>query len=139
MKRLTAILIIALLTVTLSAQVFTPVAFDKKYHIGAGALIGVRGTITGNSLNLTPEGSAFFGMGAVTVAAFGKEVWDVSWRVVGDKNAQADPMDAAATMLGGVISVGLSYAGLKLFKKKKSEIIYSAEKDFMCVGIKLTL
>jgi len=54
---------------------------------------------------------------ATMVAGVGKELWDISWCVLGDKSATFDTMDIAATALGGIVGTGLSYAALKIFKK----------------------
>lgn len=134
MKRV-VIIIIILIPVVCSAQVFTPVAFDKKYHIGAGAVIGAWGTFTGNSLELTPEQSALFGVATATAAGIGKELWDVSFRLFGYKD-QFNLNDVAATTLGGIVGAGLSYAALKVFKKKP--LIYGyADKKEIKIGVEL--
>jgi len=104
----TKLTIIALLiTVSLQAQIDV----DKKYHAGAGMVIGTWGTFAGNSLELTPEKSALFGIGSVAVAGIGKELWDEI------EYGGFDIKDVGATMIGGVVGVGLTYVGLKIFKK----------------------
>ena len=130
MKRLTLILTAILLTGVMSAQI----AYDKKLHIGAGAVVGVWGTFAGNSLELTPEQSALFGMGSVAVAGVGKELWDVSYRLWG-YNDKFDVKDIGATLIGGVVGVGLSYAGLKIFKRAKP--YYATVNDKITMGIKI--
>jgi len=100
MKRLTAILTAILFVTTIFAQHFEPVPYDKKWHIGAGALAGVWGTFAGNSLELTPEQSALCGVAAATIAGIGKELMDVAPAVFGDKSARFDLMDVAATIEG---------------------------------------
>lgn len=117
MKKTIIISLLLLAGLTAAGQVFTPVNYDKKYHIGAGALAGTWGTFMGNSLELTPEQSALTGMATAAAAGIGKELWDLCWRLTGDKSAQFDFNDVAATTLGGVVGVGLSYAALKIFKK----------------------
>ena len=46
------------LTLTIQAQIFTPVPIDKYYHIGAGVVLATWGTFMGDNLQLTPEQSA---------------------------------------------------------------------------------
>ena len=130
MKRLTLILTAILLTGVMSGQI----AYDKKLHMGAGAVVGVWGTFAGNSLELTPEKSALFGMGSVAVAGVGKELWDVSYRLWGH-NDKFDVKDIGATLIGGVVGVGLSYAGLKIFKRAKP--YYATVNDKITMGIKI--
>lgn len=130
MKRLTLILTAILLTGVMSAQI----AYDKKLHMGAGAVVGVWGTFAGNSMELTPEQSALFGAGSVVVAGVGKELWDVSYRLWG-YNDKFDVKDIGATLIGGVVGVGLSYAGLKIFKRAKP--YYATVNDKITMGIKI--
>lgn len=131
-------IIAILLTGAVSAQIVEPVPFDKKWHIGAGAIAGIWGTLAGNSLELAPEESALFGVAASVAAGVGKELWDVSWCILGDKSATFDTMDIAATTLGGMIGTGLSYVALKIFKKPP--VIYSVVNDkSIQVGVKIKL
>ena len=120
----TIIILALLFPVIMQAQEFNPVPPDKQYHIGAGAFAGVWGTFAGNSLELTPEQSALLGVAASVAAGVGKELWDVSWCILGDKSATFDTMDIAATTLGGIVGTGLSYVALKIFKKPP--VIYGA-------------
>lgn len=103
------IIIAILITMPLIAQIPT----DKKYHAGAGIVIGTWGTFAGNSLELKPEYCAMVGLGSAAVAGLGKELWDEidygGW----------DWKDFGATMIGGAIGAGLTYSGLKIFKKKR--------------------
>lgn len=138
MKKIIIISLLLLAGLTATAQVFTPVAYDKKFHIGAGVVMGTWGTFMGNSLELTPEQSALTGMATAAAAGIGKELWDLSWRLTGDKNAQFDFNDVAATTLGGVVGVGLSYAALKIFKKRPPVIYGSANKGLQ-VGVILPI
>lgn len=139
MKRITIILLLLLGWLSSSAQEFKPIDFDKKYHIGAGTVIGVWGTFTGNSLELTPEQSALFGVATATAAGLGKEIWDISWCLLGDKHATFDTMDIAATTLGGIVGAGLTYLGMKVFKKN-SPVIYGMVNDnAIQVGVKIRL
>jgi hypothetical protein len=135
----TKLTIIALLiATTLQAQIVEPVPFDKKWHMGAGAVAGVWGTFMGNSLDLSAEESVLVGVGVSLVAGIGKECMDIAPVVFGRKDVRFDPMDVAATTLGGIIGVGLTYAGLKIFKK--SPVIYSfADTKSVQVGIILNL
>ena len=134
MKKLTVILAI-LITGVLSAQTFEPVPFDKKYHIGAGALAGVWGTFAGNAMELSPEESALFGVAMSAVAGIGKECMDVSERwVFKTPGAKFDCMDIAATVEGGVIGAGLSYVALKIFKKK-APVFYGQTKGKIEIGV----
>ena len=137
MKKLTVILAI-LITGALSAQTFEPVPFDKKYHIGAGALAGVWGTFAGNSLEWSPEESALFGVAMSAVAGVGKECMDVTegW-VFKTPGAKFDCMDIAATVEGGIIGAGLSYLALKIFKKKT--VLYADINKGFTVGVKVQL
>lgn len=138
MKKLTLILTAIIFTGVLSAQAFTPIPYDKKWHIAAGTFAGVWGTFAGNSLELAPEESALFGVAASVAAGVGKELWDVSWCILGDKSATFDTMDIAATTLGGMIGTGLSYVALKIFKKPP--VIYSVVNDkSIQVGVKIKL
>ena len=130
---------IMVISITISAQSFEPVPFDKKYHIGAGTVIGVWGTFTGNSLELTPEQSALFGVATATAAGLGKEIWDISWCLLGDKHATFDTMDIAATTLGGIVGAGLTYLGMKVFKKKTPVIYGMVNDNAIQVGVKIKL
>ena len=133
MKKLTVILAI-LITGIASAQTFEPVPFDKKYHIGAGALAGVWGTFAGNSLEWSPEESTLFGVAMSAVAGIGKECMDVAPVVFGNKSARFDVMDIAATVEGGIIGAGLSYVALKIFKKKPP-VIYADTNKGIKIGV----
>ena len=125
MKRLTAILTAIILTSAISAQI----AYDKKLHFAAGAVVGTWGTFAGSSLNLKPEGSALFGIASATVAGLGKELWDEI------DYGGFDVKDMGATVLGGVVGTGLSYLGLKIFKKSKP--YYTAVNDKITIGVKV--
>ena len=133
MRKTIIISLLLLAGLTATAQIFTPVAYDKKFHIGAGVVMGTWGTFMGNSLELTPEQSALTGMATATAAGIGKELWDLSWRLTGDKSASFDFNDIAATTLGGVVGVGLSYAALKIFKKP-AKIYGSVSKKEVRIG-----
>lgn len=131
-------IIAILLTVTLQAQITEPIPYDKKWHIGAGAVAGVWGTFMGDNLQLTPEQSALIGVGVGFAAGIGKELMDVGERFVFKVDNRFDPMDIAATTLGGVIGAGLSYAALKIFKKPP--VIFSlADTKSIQVGVKIRL
>ena len=125
MKRLTVILTAILLTSAISAQV----DYDKKLHAGAGVVIGTWGTLAGNSLDLKPGGSALFGIASATVAGLGKELWDEI------EYGGFDVKDFGATMIGGAVGVGLSYLGLKIFKKSKP--YYAAVNGKITIGVKV--
>lgn len=116
---ITAIFFVA----TMQAQIFEPVPLDKKWHIGGGAFAGVWGTFAGNSLELSPEESALMGVATGLAAGIGKECFDLLDGAIMKQHHPFDPMDIAATTLGGVIGAGLSYAALKIFKKPP--MIYS--------------
>jgi len=135
----TKLTIIALLVAgVMQAQLVEPVPYDKKWHIGAGAVVGVWGTFMGNSLELPAEESALVGVGVSLVAGIGKECMDIAPIVFGRKDVRFDPMDIAATTLGGVVGAGLSYAALKIFKKPP--VIYSfADSKSIQVGVKIRL
>ena len=117
LKHFIAVIIISI-SCAASAQSFEPIPFDKKWHMAAGTFAGTWGTFAGNSLELSDEGAALFGIGASVVAGVGKELMDVAPVVFGNKSARFDVMDIAATVEGGIIGAGLSYAALKIFKKK---------------------
>ena len=112
------LLVLTLFADTITAQSFTPIHFDKKYHIGAGTLAGVWGTFAGKSIELSDEGAALFGVAAATAAGIGKEVMDVAPALFGNETARFDCMDIAATVEGGIIGAGLTYLGMKIFKRK---------------------
>ena len=114
LKHFLACAAISLVTLTISAQ---EVPVDKQYHIGAGTVIGIWGTFMGNSCEFTPEASALVGIASSTIAGIGKEVMDVIEAEVTDNGNYFDVMDLSATMAGGIIGTGLSYAALKIFKK----------------------
>ena len=138
MKKLTLFLTAFLITGILSAQTFEPLPFDKKWHIAAGAVAGTWGTFAGNSIELTPEQSALFGVAAATVAGIGKELMDVSERwIFKAPGARFDAMDIAATVEGGIIGAGLSYLALKIFKKKT--VLYGDINNGFIVGVKVQL
>jgi len=134
MKKITLILTAILLTGAMSGQI----AYDKKLHIGAGTVVGVWGTFAGNSLELTPEQSALFGIGSVVVAGVGKELWDVSYRLWG-YNDRFDVKDIGATLIGGVIGVGLSYVGLKIYYKHNPRVFTASVNGKMTMGIKMEI
>jgi hypothetical protein len=131
----TIIILALLIPCLVQAQEFKPIPIDKQYHIGAGAFAGVWGTFAGNSLDLTPEQSALCGVAATMAAGVGKELWDISWCVLGDKSATFDTMDIAATALGGIVGTGLSYVALKIFKKKPPVIYGMAGSKGVQVGV----
>ena len=132
------LILLTTIFVNSNAQKFSEIPVDKQYHIGAGVVAGVWGTFAGNSLELTPEESALFGVATGFAAGLGKEIWDISWCVLGDKNATFDTMDIAATTLGGIIGSGLSYAAIKIFKKNPPIIYSNVNKGFE-VGIKIKI
>ena len=134
MKKLTLILTAIILTGVLSAQAFTPIPYDKKWHIGCGAIAGAWGTFAGNSLEWSPEESALFGVAMSAVAGVGKECMDVAPVVFGNKSARFDCMDIAATVEGGIIGAGLSYMALKIFKRKPP-VIYSQVNKGLEIGL----
>lgn len=127
---------IALLTLTMAvqAQVFTPIPNDKVYHIGAGAVLSTWGTFAGKSLELSDENALLMGIGTGVAAGVGKELWDVSWRLFGYKD-QFDVNDIAATTLGSIVGAGLTYAGIKIFKKKPPVIYGVLDKRNIKLGI----
>ena len=136
LKHLFAAAGIALVTLTATAQ-FEPIPYDKKWHIAAGTFAGTWGTFAGNSLDLSAEESALFGVAAAVTAGVGKELMDVAPRIFGHDEARFDPMDVAATTMGGIIGAGLSYAALKIFKKPP--VIYSQVGKGFEIGVKIRL
>lgn len=101
--------------------------------MGAGVVIGTWGTFAGNSMNYTPEKAALFGITSVAVAGLGKEIWDEI-----DYNG-FDVKDLGATMIGGLVGVGLSYVGLKIFYKHRPKIYSTAVQNNITVGLKIIL
>jgi uncharacterized protein YfiM (DUF2279 family) len=95
-------------------------------------VIGTWGTFAGNSMNWKPEKAALFGMGSVAVAGLGKEFWDEieygGW----------DWKDLGATMIGGAIGTGLSYAALKVFKKKPYIYIGNVRNN-LTIGVRIII
>jgi uncharacterized protein YfiM (DUF2279 family) len=128
LKHAIAGIALLMLTASLSAQI----PYDKKLHAGAGVVIGTWGTFAGNSMNWKPEKAALFGMGSVAVAGLGKELWDEieygGW----------DWKDLGATMIGGTIGTGLSYAALKIFKKKPYIYVGNVRNN-LTIGVKLII
>jgi len=125
MKYLTILLLF--LTLTTSAQI----PYDKKLHAGAGVLMGTWGTFAGNSMLYKPERAALFGTTSVAVAGLGKEIWDeVEYRGF-------DVKDLGATMIGGLIGTGLSYAGLKIFYHYKPKVFIATVNNNVTVGFRV--
>lgn len=124
----TKLTIIALL---IAASLQAQIDVDKKYHAGAGVVIGTWGTFAGNSLNLSSEKSAMFGLASAVTAGIGKELWDKI------DYGRFDVKDVEATVIGGVIGAGLSYAALKIFKKPP--MIYTATGRRFEIGVKIRL
>ena len=120
MKKIIAFFLL-LIPVICTAQSDPLIPVDKQYHIGAGVVTGTWGFFAGNSMEKTPEQCLVWGMISATGAGIGKEMWDWSWRLTGDMSARFDPMDALATMAGGVFGTGLSYLGMKLYNKYKKK------------------
>lgn len=113
---------------TLQAQI----TVDQKYHFGAGVVISTWGTFAGNSMNLKPEKAALFGLASAATAGIGKELWDKI------DYGKFDTKDLNATIVGGFVGAGLSYAALKIFKKPP--VIYSfADSKSIQVGVKIRL
>ena len=96
---------------------------------------GAWGTFAGNSLQWSDEGAALLGVASATVAGIGKELMDMGEHWAFDINNGFDTMDLAATTLGGVLGAGLSYAALKIFKKKP--LIYGNINKGIEIGVKL--
>jgi hypothetical protein len=84
-------------------------------------------------MNWKPEKAALFGIGSVAVAGLGKEIWDEI------EYGGFDVNDLGATMIGGVVGVGLSYVGLKIFYKYKPKVFAVAVQNKMTIGLKFTL
>ena len=127
-----------MLTASLAAQIVEPVPFDKKWHIACGSIAGVWGTFAGNSIDLSPEGAALFGVAAALVAGVGKELMDVSEEILFGKEHNFDPMDVAATTMGGIIGTGLSYAALKIFKKKPYIYVGNVRNN-LTIGVRIII
>lgn len=135
MKKLTLLKIAVIALILLMAvaihTTFAQVPYDKKLHAGAGVVVGTWGTFAGNSMNWKPEKAALFGIGSVAAAGLGKELWDEI------EYGGFDYKDLRATMYGGVVGVGLSYVGLKIFYKYRPKIFATAVQDNMTVGLKI--
>lgn len=120
------------LTLSVSAQKFTSVATDKVYHIAAGGFSGLWGIGAAKSMQCSDENAALFGVGSAVTAGLCKEIWDFSTGYDFDIN------DISATVLGGVVTSGITYACLKIFKKKP--IVYAViDKQGFQVGYQKTL
>jgi hypothetical protein len=128
-------IIVLLINAALAAQI--PV--DKQFHAGAGFVIGVWGTMAGNACEFTPEQSAAFGAAWAVAAGLGKETWDAIDKKRLGLGGGFDSADLGATILGGIIGTGLTYAGLKIFKKRQVQFLGIAERDRICVGMRLKL
>ena len=128
----------SLLLITFSVQAqFEPIPFDKKWHIGAGAVLATWGTFAGNSLNLSAEESALLGVATGFTAGIGKECFDLMDGAIMKQRHPFDPMDVAATTMGGIIGAGLSYAALKIFRRPP--VIYSQVGKGFEIGVKIRL
>lgn len=102
-----------------------------------GAVAGTWGTFAGNSLDLSAEESALFGVAAAVTAGVGKELMDVGEKWIFKVDNRFDPMDVAATTMGGIIGAGLSYAALKIFKRPP--VIYAEVNKGVQIGVKIRL
>lgn len=132
MRYLHSSILIMFFTLSISGQKFTPVASDKVYHIAAGSFSGLWGVGAAKSMQWSDENAALFGVGSSFAAGIGKELWDVS------TGGQFDVNDISATVFGGVVTSGITYACLKIFKKKP--IVYAVvDKQGFQVGYKKTL
>jgi uncharacterized protein YfiM (DUF2279 family) len=130
-------LALTLITLTAVAQEQPLIPIDKQYHLGAGAVFGVWGTLVGNSCMFTPEKSALIGLASATVAGIGKELWDeADYRIMG-YGTGFDWKDLGATMIGGVIGTALTYTGLKIFYHYKSQVLLSSVQGKLTYGIKI--
>ena len=129
MKKISFICILILVVYSLTGQKFTPIETDKVYHIAAGGFSGLWGVGAAKSMQWSDENAALFGIGTAFASGIGKEIWDVS------TGNQFDVNDISATVLGGVITSGITYACLKIFKKKP--IVYAVvDKQGFQVGYK---
>ena len=113
MKR---ILIILLLITSLTA--YSQIAKDKQYHFYAGATIGVIGTLTTDNDRLRPV----YGIALATAAGIGKESMDM----IGF--GKPEWKDLGATVVGGVVSVGIVTGIRTIIKKVKRNKQYKTVK-----------
>ena len=139
MDKLKLIFVALLITGTLSAQSFEPVPYDKKYHIGAGAVAGIWGMFAGNSCEFTAEQSALCGIAAAMAAGLGKELMDVSEAWIFKQPHNFDAMDLAVTVLGGIVGTGLTYAGLKIFYHYKPQIFIGNVQNNLTIGLRFNI
>ena len=109
--RIAVIALILLLTAFVHTT-FAQIPYDKKLHIGAGIVLSSWGTFAANSCGYNPEQCAVFGLATAWGAGVAKELAD------GLGFGTMDIKDLRATMYGGLIGTAVSYAGLKIFKKK---------------------
>jgi uncharacterized protein YfiM (DUF2279 family) len=130
-------LVFMLITLAATAQEQSMIPVDKQYHLAAGAVFGVWGTLVGSSCMFTPEKSALIGLASAAVAGIGKEVWDEADYQVGGYGTGFDWKDLGATMIGGVIGTGLSYAGLKIFYRYKPQVLMSSVQGKLTIGVKI--
>jgi hypothetical protein len=98
MKR-TIFTILTLITLSASVLQGQKIAIDKQLHIGAGAVVGAWGTlIPQDQKGIKPF---VFGIGASAIAGAGKEIVDLGGF------GTPDIKDFGATVIGGIISVGM--------------------------------
>jgi uncharacterized protein YfiM (DUF2279 family) len=138
LKHFIACAAITLITLTCFAQEYK-IPVDKQYHLGAGVVFGVWGTFAGNSLQWKPEKAALMGLASATVAGVGKELWDEVDYQIGGYGTGFDFRDLGATMIGGVIGVGLTYAGLKIFYRYKPAVFVTNVQKCLTVGLRFTI
>lgn len=94
MKKLCILLVVLISTASYSQKI----ARDKQLHLGAGFLVGAWGTLIPEDKNLKP---ILYGIGASVVAGAGKELVDMGGF------GKPDIKDFGATVIGGVVSVGI--------------------------------
>ena len=95
------------------------VPVDKKLHIACGAFAGSWGAWVGSVYTDNPEKSALIGLGISAIAGAGKEIIDYS------TGGSVEINDFKATLSGGLIGAGLVYAGMKIFKKRRSYLSFA--------------
>ena len=107
-----AVIALILLLTAFVHTTFAQIPYDKKLHIGAGVVVSSWGTFAANSCGYNPEQCAALGLATARGAGVAKELAD------GLGFGTMDIKDLRATMYGGLIGTAVSYARLKIFKKK---------------------
>jgi hypothetical protein len=101
-------LLSGLLLISLFMSAHGQIAKDKQLHLGAGAVVGGWGYLIPKQT--TSWKPIAYGIGTATIAGVGKELTDLGGF------GTPDLKDLGATVIGGVVSVGI-IAGVKAIIK----------------------